>query len=77
MLLAQGKFLQGFFLSYRINSSVQPENFFSPKRRGDNDIYKSPVIKEVMLMLLNLFYVSPHLLHYTQLGAVVRAWLYT
>lgn len=40
-------------LSYSNNSSVQPVNFFSPKRRGDNDVYKCPIIKDVML--LNLF----------------------
>ena len=63
MLLAQEKFLLEF-LCCRNNSTVfSLWVFIISKRRGNNDVYKSPVIKDVML--LSLFYVSLHLLHIT------------
>lgn len=63
MLLAQGKFLLGFFFCPTdIVLDFSLWLFFFPRRRDDNDVYKSPVIKDVMS--LNLFYVSPHLLHF-------------
>lgn len=61
VLLAQGKFLLELLCCRNNSTLFSLWVFIISKIRDNKDVYKSPVVRDVML--LNLFYVSLHLLH--------------